>query len=92
MSNLVWELVWEEDYEPDNRMGLWIGNPPSVEQLAEVLLGADWRLTEDKVEEAARSLLKNGGYKVSQYHWLNLNSFFADDGLGEEVEIDSEEP
>ncbi|AEK21577.1 hypothetical protein GY15_16315 [Delftia sp. 670] len=91
MSNLVWELVWEEEYEPDHRMGLWVENPPSVDQLAEVLLGACWRLTDDKVEEAANSLLKCGGYKVSQYHALSLDSFFADTGLGKEVEIDLEE-
>ncbi|WLW36604.1 hypothetical protein [Pseudomonas phage vB_PaeM_PS3] len=91
MSNLVWELVWEEEYEPDSRMGLWIGNPPSKEQLVDALTEVDWRLEGDRVDEAAISLLKSGGYKVSQYHWLNLDSFFADTGLGEEVEIDHEE-
>ncbi|AGR89284.1 hypothetical protein X831_gp164 [Pseudomonas phage PAK_P2] len=91
MSNLVWELVWEEDYEPDHRIGIWIGNPPSKEQLEGVLRGADWRLKDDKVEEAVNSLLKCGGYKVSQYHALSLDSFFADTGLGKEVEIDLEE-
>ncbi len=76
----VWELVWEEEYEPDWRLRLWVGSKPSREQILSAISGTVWRLEEEQYEEAVNALCNKHFYGIDTYHSLSLNSFTAEKG------------